>query len=46
VEWNKRTGISPLDLVFAAAYISVAIQVIIDDSTMSRAAYDTLDDRI
>jgi hypothetical protein len=32
--------------VLAAAYISVAIQVIMDDSTMIRAAYDTLEDRI
>jgi hypothetical protein len=28
------------------AYINVAIQVIIDDSTMICAVYDTLDDRM
>jgi hypothetical protein len=32
--------------VLEAAYINVAIQVIMEDSTLSWAAYDTLDDRI
>jgi hypothetical protein len=32
--------------VLAAAYINVTIQVIMEDSTMSWAAYDILDDRM
>jgi hypothetical protein len=45
-EENKHTIIWERDCVLAAAYISVVIQVIMDDSTMIRAAYDTLEDRI
>jgi hypothetical protein len=45
-EQNERTDRIERDRVLAIAYIKVAIQVIMDDSTMIRAACDTLDDRI
>jgi hypothetical protein len=45
-EWITRTARSSLDIVLATAYISVAIQVIIDDSTIIWDAFDTLDDRM
>jgi hypothetical protein len=43
---NKYTTSVELDLmlVLVVAYINVAIQVIIDDSTMICAAFDILDD--
>jgi hypothetical protein len=45
-EQNERTDRIERDRVLAIAYIKVAIQVIMDDSTMIRAACDTLDDRM
>jgi hypothetical protein len=45
-EDNKRTSKRGANCELAIKYISVAIHVIMDDSTMIRAAHDTLDDLI